>query len=259
MWIITSIGLNSDLALNLRGSHVEAKANIFALEALVANHIRSHINKGLFIQSSKNISLSAINAFQKSSLVLDEEGATIFAKRFDIKDENKRQIVSTSAEKTTVGSKKLEILGDGGQAFKSGIETQMIRAGPGNSLGVVSPTGRLNLNGPQKINLGSFAGPINVQALNHIHLRARRGNITIDSSSIRIPSLGNSTTANNFNAGSSRGNLRLVVPLHGSASLPGKRRNKNFVARQLCACHDGKLFTAKSSSHCVANYQICPD
>ena len=42
----------------------------------------------------------------------DEEGATIFAKRFDIKDENKRQIVSTSAEKTTVGSKKLEILGN---------------------------------------------------------------------------------------------------------------------------------------------------
>ena len=106
MWIITSIGLNSviynkfteikfackllkyqkdtksrksfpisfqDLALNLRGSHVEAKANIFALEALVANHIRSHINKGLFIQSSKNISLSAINAFQKSSLVLGNQ------------------------------------------------------------------------------------------------------------------------------------------------------------------------------------------
>ena len=62
-----------DLALNLRGSHVEAKANIFALEALVANHIRSHINKGLFIQSSKNISLSAINAFQKSSLVLGNQ------------------------------------------------------------------------------------------------------------------------------------------------------------------------------------------
>ena len=68
--------------------------------------------------------------------------------------------------------------GDGGQAFKSGIETQMIRAGPGNSLGVISPTGRLNLNGPQKINFGSFAGPINVQALNHIHLRARRGNVS---------------------------------------------------------------------------------
>ena len=44
----------------------------------------------------------------------DEDGATIFAKRFDIKDENKRQIVSTSAEKTTVGSKKLEILGNFG-------------------------------------------------------------------------------------------------------------------------------------------------
>ena len=54
----------------------------------------------------------------------------------------------------------------------------MIRAGPGNSLGVISPTGRLNLNGPQKINVGSFAGPINVLALNHIHLRARRGNVS---------------------------------------------------------------------------------
>ena len=60
-----------DLALNLRGSRVEAKANIFALEALVADRIRSHINKGLFLQSAKNISLSAAQtAFQKSSLIL---------------------------------------------------------------------------------------------------------------------------------------------------------------------------------------------
>ena len=168
----------------------------------------------------------------------------------------------------------------------------MIRAGPGNSLGVISPTGRLNLNGPQKINFGSFAGPINVQALNHIHLRARRGNvstlqklnaihmisymvkfmyhisilyiffkflqITLDSSSIKIPSLGNDSIST-FNTVSNRGNLRLFVPALDSANVKGKRRNNNFAARQLCACQDGKLFTAKSSSHCVANYQICPD
>ena len=60
-----------DLALNLRGSHVEAKANIFALEALVTDRIRSHINNGLFLQSAKNISLSAAQTeFQKSSLIL---------------------------------------------------------------------------------------------------------------------------------------------------------------------------------------------
>ena len=47
-----------------------------------------------------------------SSNLIDEDGATIFTKRFDVKDENKRQIVSTSAEKTTIGSKKLEILGN---------------------------------------------------------------------------------------------------------------------------------------------------
>ena len=75
---------------------------------------------------------------------------------------------------------KLKILsaGDGGHAFKSGIESQMIRAGPGNSLGLISPTGRLNINGPQKIDFHSFAGPINVHALKHIHLRARRGNVS---------------------------------------------------------------------------------
>ena len=76
--------------------------------------------------------------------------------------------------------KKSEFLftGDGGHAFKSGIESQMIRAGPGNSLGLISPTGRLNINGPQKIDFHSFAGPINVHALKHIHLRARRGNVS---------------------------------------------------------------------------------
>ena len=72
---------------------------------------------------------------------------------------------------------KVSFTGDGGHAFKSGIESQMIRAGPGNSLGLISPTGRLNINGPQKIDFHSFAGPINVHALKHIHLRARRGNV----------------------------------------------------------------------------------
>ena len=73
---------------------------------------------------------------------------------------------------------KVSFTGDGGHAFKSGIESQMIRAGPGNSLGLISPTGRLNINGPQKIDFHSFAGPINVHALKHIHLRARRGNVS---------------------------------------------------------------------------------
>ena len=58
----------------------------------------------------------------------------------------------------------------------------MIRAGPGNSLRVISPTGRLNLNGPQKIDVGSFAGPINIQAMSHITLRARRGNVSLEES-----------------------------------------------------------------------------
>ena len=69
-------------------------------------------------------------------------------------------------------------LGDGGQAFKSSIETQMVRAGPGNSLGLVSPIGRLNINGPQNIDFRSFAGPVNLEALNQVHLRARRGNVS---------------------------------------------------------------------------------
>ena len=73
---------------------------------------------------------------------------------------------------------EVSFTGDGGHAFKSGIESQMIRAGPGNSLGLISPTGRLNINGPQKIDFHSFAGPINVHALKHIHLRARRGNVS---------------------------------------------------------------------------------
>ena len=55
----------------------------------------------------------------------------------------------------------------------------MIRAGPGNSLGLVSPVGRLNIDGPKKIDFRSFAGPITFQALNQIHLRARRGNVSL--------------------------------------------------------------------------------
>ena len=62
--------LFQDLALNLRGSPVESKTNIFALDSLFADRIKSYSNKGLNFQSFKNISLSALGSFKQSVLIL---------------------------------------------------------------------------------------------------------------------------------------------------------------------------------------------
>ena len=61
----------------------------------------------------------------------------------------------------------------GGIQFTSSIETQNIRSGPGNSLTVSSPVGKLKLNGPQKVDFSSFAGPINLFGLEDITLKTK--------------------------------------------------------------------------------------
>ena len=61
----------------------------------------------------------------------------------------------------------------GGIQFTSSIETQNIRSGPGNSLTVSSPVGKLKLNGPQKVDFSSFAGPINIFGLEDITLKTK--------------------------------------------------------------------------------------
>ena len=49
---------------------MESKANIFALDSLFADRIKSYSNKGLNFQSFKNISLSALGSFKQSVLIL---------------------------------------------------------------------------------------------------------------------------------------------------------------------------------------------
>ena len=61
----------------------------------------------------------------------------------------------------------------GGIQFSQSIETQNIRSGPGNSLLVSSPVGKLKLNGPQKVDFSSFAGPINLFGLEDITLKTK--------------------------------------------------------------------------------------
>ena len=58
----------------------------------------------------------------------------------------------------------------GGIQFSSSIETQNIRSGPGNSLEVASPVGHLKLSGPQKVDLASFGGSVDIFGLQDITL-----------------------------------------------------------------------------------------
>ena len=73
-----------DLALNLKGSHVEAKANIFALESLFANRISSYNGKSLYMQSFKNITLSALSSFKKSAFIIGEIGLLLKNEKYII-------------------------------------------------------------------------------------------------------------------------------------------------------------------------------
>merc|ERR1719492_329884 len=78
---------------------------------------------------------------------------------------NGETVFSTSPKQTSMTAKKMKLSDPGGIQFTSSIETQNIRSGPGNSLTVSSPVGKLKLNGPQKVDFSSFSGAIRIPRL----------------------------------------------------------------------------------------------
>ena len=149
-------------------------------------------------------------------------------------------LFSTTPDETLMAAKKMktaEVMG--GIQFTSSVETQNIRSGPGNSLSISSPVGDLKVSGPQKVDLTSFAGSINLFGLEDINLSTKsQGKVTFNSGTIKMPGLTN------------RHNLT-------SSSVYYLKKSAASDTYQLCACSDGKLFIAHSNSLCLADYHIC--
>jgi len=239
LWILTAIGFNIEgLGLSSGSQHLQAQGDIFAMKNLYASRILDFDPNGLVIKAFKNLSMVAESERRFSSaMFINEDEVVVATKKFVIMNTNGETVFSTSPKQTSMTAKKMKLSDPGGIQFTSSIETQNIRSGPGNSLTVSSPVGKLKLNGPQKVDFSSFAGPINLFGLEDITLKTKgQGKITLHSGAIRMPRL---------------------IQSNRTSSSGGYFRKKSSTIFQLCACADGKLFMSKATALCIADYHIC--
>eukprot|EP00093_Oithona_nana_P004449 04449.XXX_115837_114895_1 [CDS] Oithona nana genome sequencing. len=246
LWIMTAIGFSTDglPSLKVGSKNLHAEGNIFAMKSLFASRIMDY--NGLIIQAFKNLSLVANSPMKHSSALFINENEVILAsKRFVIMDSAGNIIFSTTPTETSMSAKKMKISEIGGIQFSSSIETQNIRSGPGNSLEVASPVGHLKLSGPQKVDLASFGGSVDIFGLQDITLGTKgQGQvsffspifISLNSGTIKMPAL---------------------VQPNLTSTRYFRDQKVAMDTYQLCSCSDGKLFMASPNSLCLADYHIC--
>uniref|UniRef100_A0A914LTD8 Uncharacterized protein n=1 Tax=Meloidogyne incognita TaxID=6306 RepID=A0A914LTD8_MELIC len=118
-------------------------------------------------------------------------------------------------------------MNDGGSVFEGAIQTAIIRPEPDSPLRIESPTRSLIVEAGQDIEMLSSAGEIHINSLFDIQLRAKQGNIRLESSNI-------------FMSG-----LEKSMGVGGASQY------------QLCVCQNGRLFLANERADCRADKQIC--
>jgi len=97
--------------------------------------------------------------------------------------------------------------------------------------------GHLKLSGPQKVDLASFGGSVDIFGLQDISLGTKgQGQISLNSGTIKMPAL---------------------VQPNLTSTRYFRDQKVAMDTYQLCSCSDGKLFMASPNSLCLADYHIC--
>ena len=146
----------------------------------------------------------------------------------------------------------------GGIQFSSSIETQNIRSGPGNSLEVASPVGHLKLSGPQKVDLASFGGSVDIFGLQDITL-GTKGQGQVSFFSYICTQIHVTNPIHMLQISLNSGTIKMPALVQPNLTSTRYFRDQKVAmdTYQLCSCSDGKLFMASPNSLCLADYHIC--
>ncbi|XP_007889652.1 delta-sarcoglycan [Callorhinchus milii] len=237
IWILKVMNFTTDGMGNLRitdkGLRLEGPSEF--LETLYAKEIRSKADRSLYLQSSKNVTVSVRNEQNEivTQLITGSEAVEAHGKRFEVNSNTGKLLFSAEEGEVVVGAERLRVLGAEGAVFDSSLETPHIRAEPFKQLRLESPTRSLIMEAPKGVEIDAEAGDLKALCRNELKLESEDGEIILDARNIKLPRLPKGTYT------------------------PSATGRQNVF--EVCVCPNGRLFLSQSGtgSTCQINNSIC--
>lgn len=235
VWVLRVLDFSLDGMGRLRvvdsGLRLDGEAEF--LNSLFAAQIRSRKDQPLKIESSRNITLNARNRQGRiiNRLLIGNSMVEAFAEEFLVRNPQGKLLFRAADGEVSVAADALRVTGPGGVRFDGSVQTPLVRAETFQHLRLESPTRTLAVQAPQGVLVESRAGDISVSCHRNLTLKAKEGEIVLDSERIVFQ------------------NLKTTLP--AVSGLPYKN------VYQLCVCQNGALFMYHAEGHCQADDTVC--
>ncbi|XP_067899957.1 delta-sarcoglycan [Heterodontus francisci] len=237
IWILKVMNFTKDgmghLRITDKGLRLEGSSEF--LQPLYAKEIRSKADSSLYLQSSRNVTVSIRNSQDQTVTQLNTGSEAIEArgKRFEVNSNTNKLLFSAEDSEVVVGADRLRVLGAEGAVFERSLETPHIRAEPFKELRLESPTRSLILEAPKGVEIQAEAGNMQATCRTELRLESEDGEISLDARKIKLPRL----------------------PMGSYTSSPSAGQN----VFEVCVCPNGKLFLSKAGvgSTCQINSNVC--
>ncbi|XP_051870914.1 delta-sarcoglycan isoform X2 [Pristis pectinata] len=258
IWILKVMNFTKDgmghLRITDKGLRLEGPSEF--LQPLYAKEIRSKADSSLYLQSSRNVTVSIRNSQDQTVTQLNTGSEAVEArgKRFEVNSNTGKLLFSAEDREVVVGADRLRVLGAEGAVFESSLETPQIRAEPFKELRkhsnqsvhnkfpkksnmiltrLESPTRSLILEAPKGVVIEAEAGNMEAVCRTELKLESEDGEISLEARKIKLPRL----------------------PMGSYTSTPSARQN----IFEVCVCPNGKLFLSQAGvgSTCQINSSAC--
>ncbi|XP_059846521.1 delta-sarcoglycan isoform X1 [Hypanus sabinus] len=237
IWILKVMNFTKDgmghLRITDKGLRLEGPSEF--LQPLYAKEIRSKADSSLYLQSSRNVTVSIRNSEDQTVTQLNTGSEAVEArgKRFEVNSNTGKLLFSAEESEVVVGADRLRVLGAEGAVFESSLETPQIRAEPFKELRLESPTRSLILEAPKGVVIEAEAGNMEAVCRTELKLESEDGEISLEARKIKLPRL----------------------PMASHTSIPSARQN----IFEVCVCPNGKLFLSQAGvgSTCQISSSAC--
>lgn len=255
-WIVSFLGFSSNGISGIdlsRNDQIIFHGNAIFQRHLYASQIGSYRNELRFNQNNGNITFQSNwntpNNQSNSKLTVTKEKVLVETDNFEIHDRLHRLMFGINIEQQrfanesyqghsmTIRTNKLNVLDINSLRLPLALQTTLIDSGNNDNLRLISPNGKITMQGPKSVSIESKFGDVSMITFDDLRLKSNGGPITFETSSgIYIRKL-----------------LTFNVDDSQFSSI-----NHNFIDKlrmpkvyQLCICQSGKLFTVNPDQQCA--------
>jgi len=193
LWLLRAMqfSLNGIGNLKITPNGIQLNGEAMAMDTLMTSHISARKGRPLVMDSSQNITITARDNQGRSynQLFLGDDRLEVRAREFSVKNSRNEILFSANRREVLVGADILRVSGVGGAVFEGSIQTQVVRAEPGEVLTLESPTRSLQIQAAQRVKLESLAGEMAATCYQDLRLKSTGGSIKLDSSSVMLPNI----------------------------------------------------------------------